>query len=103
MADREDLQTIFEGILPEGEVHFQPKTNTRIDYSKGVIVYKRDWALTRFAANWPYRHVKRYQVTYIARNPDSAIYDAIAALQMCVFDRFYTENDLNHDVFKLFF
>lgn len=103
MGQRLDLHEILVGILGTPKVYFQPRVNLSLEYSTGIIVYKRDWAMTHFATNRPYRHVKRYQVTYIARNPDSVIYDAIAALPMCVYDRFFTSDDLNHDVFKLFF
>jgi len=67
------------------------------------IVYKRDFALTYFADDKPYQNRKRYQVIVIDRDPDSDIPDRIAALPLCTFDRFYTADNLNHDVFKLFF
>jgi hypothetical protein len=67
------------------------------------IVYKRDSAETMFAGDKPYRNTKRYQVIVIDPNPDSDIPDKIAQLPMCSFDRFYTADQLNHDVFKLFF
>jgi hypothetical protein len=67
------------------------------------IVYSRDFAETDFAGNRPYKHCKRYQVTIIDRDPDSEIPDKIAELPMCIFDRFYTADNLNHDVYKLFF
>jgi hypothetical protein len=67
------------------------------------IVYHRDQADTIFADNSPYRNCKRYQVTVIDRDPDSTVPDAIAALPMTIFDRFFTANNLNHDVFVLYF
>ena len=67
------------------------------------IVYRRDYQLSRFADDTPYKHDKRYLVTVIDRDPDSGIPDKIAELPKCIFDRFYTADDLNHDVFKLFF
>ena len=67
------------------------------------ILYKRDSADSKFADNEPYRHTKRYQVTVIDQDPDSDIPDKIAGLPLCVFDRFYTADNLNHDVFNLFF
>jgi len=67
------------------------------------IVYKRDAARSAFADNKPYNHTKRYQVTVIDSNPDSDIPKQVAALPMCVFDRFFTANQLNHDVYTLFF
>ena len=103
MADRSDLQDILAAIASPGIAYFQPKTNTKIDYSNGVIIYKRDWGLTQFATNRPYRHTLRYQVTYINPKQNYAALDALAALPMCVFDRSFVADDLNHDVFKLFF
>jgi hypothetical protein len=67
------------------------------------ILYKRDNRKTRHADNQPYNVRKRYLVTVIDRSPDSTIPDLVAALPSCVFDRFYTADNLNHDVFKLFF
>lgn len=103
MGQRLDLQDILEEILGARRVYFQPKTNIRIDYSQGVIVYKRDWGSTQFATNRPYRFTFRYQITYISPDPDSSVVKAITALPMCTYDRFFTADDLNHDVFKLFF
>lgn len=68
-----------------------------------AIVYKRETASTEFAGNDPYRYTKRYQVTVIDRNPDSEIPDKVAAMPMCVHNRFFTANNLNHDVFVLYF
>lgn len=66
------------------------------------IVYQRHSARTDFAGNEPYRYDKRYQVTVIDRNPDSEIPDKVAGLRLCVFDRHYVANNLNHDVFNLY-
>lgn len=82
-------------------VYFQPTTNTKMVYP--AIVYKRDFAETLFADDRPYRREKRYAVTVIDRDPDSPIPDKVADLPMCTFNRFYTAEDLNHDVFTLFF
>jgi len=67
------------------------------------IVYKRDYAATDHADNAPYKRAKRYMVTVIDHNPDSLIPDKVAELPTCAFDRFYTADKLNHDVFKIFF
>ena len=44
-----------------------------------------------------------YQVTVIYRNPDSEIPSKIALLPMCSHERHYTKENLNHDVFNLYF
>lgn len=67
------------------------------------ILYSLDDRGTLFAANSPYRHTKRYQVTVIDRNVKSKIPDEIAKLPMCSFDRRFTANNLYHEVFNLYF
>jgi hypothetical protein len=67
------------------------------------IVYLRDDANTKFAGNAPYTYRVRYQVTVIDTNPDSQIPNRVAGLPMCVYDRFYIADNLNHDVFTLYF
>jgi hypothetical protein len=67
------------------------------------IVYKRDDEDTEFADGRPYKKMRRYQVTSIDRDPDSDIPRKISDLPMCVFDRYYPADNLNHDVYKLFF
>jgi len=67
------------------------------------IVYHRDYELFNHADDLAYLRRKRYLVTVIDPNPDSGIPDKIAELPLCVYDRFYTADNLNHDVYKLFF
>lgn len=101
MAPRSQLQTILRAIIGNDNVYFQPPANLVMQYP--CIIYKRDFAETEFAENVPYRATKRYLVTVVDRDPDSAIPDKIAKLPMCVFNRFYTADNLNHDVYYLFF
>lgn len=101
MAQRTLLQTLLSEILGSSNVYFQPPPTVKMAYP--AIVYRRDYAYSSFADNVPYNHEKRYQVTVIDQNPDSDIPSAIAALPKCVFDRFYTADNLNHDVYNIFF
>jgi hypothetical protein len=101
MAQRLELQDLLEEILGTRNVYFQPPNNVQMKYP--CIVYKRDTARTEFAGNAPYRRKKRYLVTVIDQDPDSLIPDAVADLPMCTFDRHFTANNLNHDVFSIFF
>ena len=57
------------------------------------------------ADNYPYRHTQRYSLTVISKDPDESqsIRSAIEALPMCTYDRWFAVNNLNHDVYKLFF
>jgi hypothetical protein len=101
MAQRLQLQSSLENLLGGPNVYFQPPATIQLIYP--CIIYKRDTAYTEFADNGPYRYCKRYQVTVIDPDPDSGIPDKVANLPMCKFDRFYTADNLNHDVFNLFF
>jgi hypothetical protein len=101
MGLRTELQTLLETIIGSGEVYFQPPPSFQMTYP--CIVYGRSSANTSFADNKPYVYEKRYQITVYDRDPDSPIPDKVAKLPRCVFDRHYTADNLNHDVFTLFF
>jgi hypothetical protein len=101
MGRRLDLQSRLESILGTPNVYFQPPTNVQIMYP--CIIYKRDYADTKYADDSLYHHTQRYQVTVIDRDPDSEIPSQIAGLPLCQYDRFYTADNLNHDVYTLFF
>lgn len=101
MAPRLQLHQILKTILGTDNVYFQPPNGLKMEYP--CIRYERDRARTLFADNKPYNHYKCYQITVIDRNPDSLIPDKVAALPLCVHDRFFTADNLNHDVYTLFF
>ena len=67
------------------------------------IVYARDAARTSFADDLPYRYTQRYMVTIIDRNPDTDILPKVAALPQCAYQRNFVVNNLNHDVFVLYY
>lgn len=99
MGQRLELQAILEAIVPN--VYFQPPSN--VVMQRPCILYKIDSQNTRFADDLPYHRRKRYMVTVIDSDPDSEIPDKVADLPMCTFDRFYTADQLNHNVFRLYF
>lgn len=101
MAPRLELQALLVNLLGSTNVYFQPPPSIQMKYP--AIVYKRDGRDTIYANDQPYGHKKRYLVTVIDPNPDSLIPDKIAQLPLCRFDRFYTADNLNHDVYRLFF
>lgn len=98
---RLELQASLEALLGTDKVYFQPPPNVQMVYP--CIVYERDAAVTQFADNYPYRYTKRYQVTVIAGDPDSDIPDKVAKLPMCTFNRRFSAENLNHDVYDLYF
>jgi hypothetical protein len=99
MGQRSDLQELLLELCPN--VYFQPPPSLAMQYP--CVVYQRDYMLDEHADNETYVTFKRYQVTVLDRDPDSTIVDAVKRLALCTYDRFFTVNNLNHDVFKLFF
>lgn len=101
MSDRLDLQALLVETLGSNHVYFQPPEDLKIQYP--CIVYRRDRANSTHADNELYRFVQRYTVTVIDANPDSDLHLKVAKLPMCSYNRFYTADKLNHDVYNLFF
>ena len=99
MGQRLQLHQLLETFVDN--VYFQPPTNIQLKYP--CIIYKRDSADTKFADDNPYNHTKRYMVTVIDQDPDSEIPDKVASMPMSLFNRFYTADNLNHDVFNVYF
>lgn len=98
---RLELQELLEGIVGSRNVYFQPPESMRIKYP--CIIYQFDSYSTDNADDILYREEKRYQVTYIDKNPDTNIPEILHRLEYCYFDRFYTSSNLNHYVFRLYF
>ena len=100
-AKRLELQTLLEGLLGSENVYFQPPASIRMRYP--AIVYRRDDIDNRSADNSPYRQQVRYSVSVIDADPDSKIVSKVAKLPLCRYDRGYVSDNLNHDVFTLYF
>ena len=101
MASRLDLQSKLETLLGSSNVYFQPPPSFMLQYP--CIIYNRSNIRTRFADNKPYLNRKQYSLTVIDRNPDSDIPDKVKQLETAVFDRHFTTDNLNHDVFNILF
>jgi hypothetical protein len=99
MGQRLQLHQLLETFV--SNVYFQPPTNIKLEYP--CIVYHRDFANTKFADGKPYDVVKRYMIMIIDRDPDSEIPDKVAAMPMSLFNRFFTADNLNHDVYSVYF
>lgn len=97
-----DLVDILVGLGGmERDVYFQPPTNIKLNYP--CIIYKRSSARPVHADNLLYLNKKGYMVTVIDRDPDSPIPDKLAQLPRTRFDRHYTADQLNHDVYTTFY
>ena len=98
--DRAQLNAVLELALGSDQVHFQPPANLTMEFP--CIVYQPDTGNTLFAGNLPYRYNTRYQVTLISEDPDLDVFQKLTQLPMCLFDRFFVVDNLNHHVFNLY-
>lgn len=101
MSRRLELHKILVELLGSRNVYFQPPTNLQMSYP--CIVYSRTAGIARFGDNDPYTKHYRYQVTYIDKNPDSDMIDKLSSLRMCTYDRGFKSENLNHDIYSLYY
>lgn len=99
LGQRQQLHKILETFADH--VYFQPPTNVNLVYP--CIIYNRDYVDTKFADDHPYDRTVRYMITIIDRDPDSDIPGKVGSLPMSLYNRFYTADDLNHDVYVVYF
>ena len=100
MGSRIELQELLENILGSRNVYFQPPASAHIDYD--AIVYSRKNIENTFANNSVYKQNDAYEIIAIYEDPDSDLPRKLSKLPMCSFDRHYTADNLNHDVFTLY-
>ena len=101
MGSRLDLQTLLESVLGSRNVYYQPPASVRMNYP--AIVYFRSDIENDFANDSAYIQSLAYEVIVIDEDPDSNIVMRVSQLPMCRYNRHYTSDNLNHDVFTLYF
>lgn len=101
MASRIELQALLENILGGRNVYYQPPASIQMKYP--AIVYSRHKIENTHADNIVYRQTRSYEIIVIDKDPDSPIIDRISQLPLCSFNRHYVADNLNHDVFLLFY
>ena len=101
MASRLELHEKFCEILGSRNVYFQPPASVQLNYP--AIIYFRKDIDNRYADDLVYKQDAAYDVTVIDRNPDSEIVVEVSQLPTCRFDRHYNADNLNHDVFTIYY
>ena len=99
MGSRLELQNLLESIIGSRNVYYQPPESIKIKYP--AIIYSRNDIDNNFADDIVYMQNHTYQIIVIDANPDSEIVNKISKLPMCRYNRHYTSDNLNHDVFIL--
>lgn len=107
------LQTVLEDVMEKLDLLWKdPKTGiTNVYFSPGpsitlhypCIIYDRANAQTFYGDNKPYMVKERYSITVIDEDPDSLIVPELEMLPTSAYDRHYEADNLNHDVFTMYF
>ena len=95
------MQTELEKILGTRNVYYQPPESVKLKYP--AIVYYRSNIVNKHANNSVYIQSFFYELTVIDDDPDSEIVKKISSLPGCRFNRHYVFDNLNHDVFTLYY
>ena len=99
-----DRRLEFHQILTDliGRAYFQPPPSVKIQYP--CAVYDLSEVEILYANDKRYYGKPAYTVTIIDRDPDNDyIHEMMDIFQYCRFDRFYTVDNLNHFVFKVYY
>ncbi len=107
MDKRLELHEILCEIVnitePNGDrhVYFQPPASVQMKYD--AIRYSRKSIDNTHADNSVYKQDDAYEVITIYRDPDSDLPRKVSRLPRCSFDRHYVVDNLNHDVFTIYY
>ena len=103
MSKRLEFHEILVNVLGSNNVYFQPPESVKMKYP--CIVYHRGEVdpRTAYADDILYRVKKAYVVTVIDANPDSLIPDEVQKLPYSRLTRSFTKDNLNHDVFTIYY
>lgn len=98
---RDELHEILCNILGSRNVYFQPPESLKLKYP--CIVYERSYIRMIRADNGIHKASNEYTVTIIDEDPDSEVPAKMLTLSYCRFDRHFVSDNLNHDVFRLYY
>ncbi len=98
---RLQLHEVLCEVLGSEHAYFQPPESVKMKYP--AIVYSLDDIENVHADDGVYLSHRRYQIIVIDKDPDSEIVGRVASLPTCQFNRHYNQENLNHDVFTLYF
>lgn len=101
MAPRLQLHNLLAELLESNNVYFQPPPDFQMNYP--CIVYNRSNIRSMHADDMPYILRDQYTITVIDANPDSQIPYKVVRLPECIYDRHFTADKLNHDIFNILF
>ena len=101
-ASRLKLHEELCELLGSRHAYFQPPESIKLIYP--CIVYARSNVSIRRADNRLYTGMDEYEITHIGPDPDCPFHDEILNhFEMCSFDRSFTADNMNHNVYHIYY
>mgnify|MGYP006932843457 CR=1 FL=1 len=101
MESRLKLQSELEKLLGSQNVYYNPPASVFMQYD--AIRYSRKNIRNTYANGSVYKQDDCYEVIVIYEDPDSDLPRKLSTFPRCSFDRHYVADNLNHDVFTLYY
>ena len=103
MKSRLDLQEELINILGSNHVYFQPPEDCKIKYP--CFIYERNNTDLKYADDSKYHKTMRYELMYISKDPDTnaLIEKVLDSFLYCSHTRHFVSDNLNHEVFDLYY
>lgn len=101
MASRLKLHEEFCKILGSRSAYFKPPASIRMTYP--AIAYDIAARDNIHADDTVYKQYTAYEVTVIDEDPDSGIAKKVSKMPMCKWNRSFKSDNLNHEVFTLYY
>lgn len=101
MGPRNELSRIFENILGNTNVYFEPPENVKLKYP--CIVYSKSVIEKDYAGNKPYLMKQRYMGTLIYLDPDSDLPTKMALIPYCRNTNHFIVDNLYHDTYEIYY
>lgn len=102
MDNRLELQSRLESIIGNKNVYFQPPASIKLSYP--CVIYNIGSGDVKYADDKAYRYTYSYEITFIYKRPTLGIIEQmLSEFQMCKLSRVFTNDNLNHYVFSLYF
>lgn len=98
--NRITLQEKLEEILGSRNVYYQPPESRKIEYP--AIIYARKSIENVHANNDTYGRKFAFELNFVRKNPEEDLLFLILGLPYCRHDRHYKADNLNHDVFTIY-
>lgn len=101
MHDRLELHSKLVSLLGNNHVYYQPPETIKMEYP--AIRYSKTNIKSTFANSTVYSNKKSYEIIVIDKKPDNAVINKLFEIPYIKFDRHYVADNLNHDVFTLYY